>query len=108
MTRNALMSLIRSPIGTMATHKKAKAPQTVTGPIKILQQSTSKAPEAIVNAYGVNGREFVILASDLPDTPEKFDTITSDSGVFVINDVIPLMGEGIETVIGYRCYSKGK
>lgn len=82
---------------------------------KVLNQSTSKASTDIVNQYGVTGREFVMMNSDLFDpitqtyfVPKKYDYFVIDGLTFIIDDPMPLFEEGTGKVMGYRAYSKGK
>lgn len=74
---------------------------------KVLTQTTAKAPEAIVNAYGVNGREFVFKKDDLDTPPERFDVVTFNGERFVLDTEMTLYEPG-GAVIGWRAFAKGK
>lgn len=107
MMRAALVSLVDA-LGQAGTHIQAKAPQTSTPLARVLTQSTSKSTEAIVQAYGVNGREFVFLSDALPLTPERFDAIQIGGERYALDTVVPLHEDGTGLLMGWRCYAKGK
>jgi|GEM_PF-4040216 len=107
MTRRGLQLLIQA-LGQSATHIQAKAPNVETVVPRMLSQSTSKATESIVQAYGVNGREFVLLVTALPQAPERFDAIVTGDERYALDTVIPLHEEGTGELMGWRCFAKGK
>lgn len=76
--------------------------------LKVLTQSVGKLTEALINSYGVNGREFVFGVDDLPYPPEKFDVVTLDGERFVIDVPQTLREDGSGLIIGWRAYAKGK
>lgn len=87
---------------------QAKEPRATLNVICILQ-STSKAAEVIVNAFGINGTSIQLAADALPVPPEKFDTFTDANGHrYVIDVVIPHEARGTGALVSFTCYSKGK
>lgn len=107
MLRTELAQLVAT-LGQPVMHHQTKPPAAVTNVAKCLTQSTSKAPEAIVNSYGVNGREFVFTLASLPTAPEKFDSVTFSGERYVLEVAIPLHEHGSGALMGWRCYSKGR
>lgn len=73
-----------------------------------LTQSTSKATDALVNQYGVNGREFVIDADEVTAPPVRLDSIAVNETKYVFDAVMPLYEDGTGALIGFRAYAKGK
>ena len=61
----------------------------------------------LVNAYGVNGCEMIVKASDFAAQPEKFDQFTVGSERYTVDAVRPQRGFN-NSVILYRCFCKGK
>lgn len=94
-------------LGTYAeiTHAKTGTVDPVT---YCLSQSTSKATDALINQYGVNGREFVFRSGDVTSPPLRLDAIAISGDKYVFDVVIPLYEAGTGALIGYRAYAKGK
>ena len=98
---------LRAATGVPVLWRQAKPPNDtrnlvcITGPIDARQ-------DVMVNAYGVNGRTFQILAADLPAAPEKFDQLELGGERYTINDVIPQHVRGAGTVVSYRVFCKGR
>lgn len=93
----------------------AKIARASTGEMDALPRALSQAfgtrtPEMIINEYGMNGREFVVLAGDLVHLkePKQLDTISDGSGRYVIGSVVSFLEEGSGKIMGYRIYSKGR
>ena len=94
--------------GRQVTWHQAKAPQTVQA-VQAIVSSTSKAPEMIVNAFGINGWQCQVAAADLPVPPEKFDQFTDADGErYTIDIVIPKHQRGTGLVVSFTCYAKGR
>ena len=92
--------------GQMVEHHQAKPPSAVTN-VKAIVQSTSKAAEAIVNTYGVNGFSLQISALDL--TPSKLDQFVLATGErLTIADVVPHHERGSGTLSSFTCFVKGR
>lgn len=95
--------------GLPLTWAQAKAPNQSALVAKAIRQSTSKAAEAIVNAYGVNGQSIMVAAQDLPEAPVKFDSFTDTNGEkYVVDSVIHHNERGSGELIYFTCYCKGK
>ena len=93
-------------VGQTIEHHQAKPPQTVTN-VKAIVQSTSKAAEAVVNTYGVNGFSIQVSALDL--TPLKLDQFVLATGErLTIADVVPHHERGTGKLSSFTCYVKGK
>lgn len=78
---------------------------------KVLSQAFgTRTPEMIVNEYGMNGREFVILAGDLANLkePKQLDLLTDGSGRYVAGSASALLEEGTGKIMGYRVYARGR
>jgi endonuclease III len=94
--------------GSSVTFTKVKAP-SVTTSIRAIMQSTSKAPEAIINSFGVNGVGFQIAADALDTPPEKFDVVVDTDGHrYVIETVVTHHSRGSGTPSSYSMYAKGR
>ena len=83
--------------------KPPHATKTVVGH----KRNFGSAETEHVNAYGVSGVEIIVAASDFASAPEKFDTFDVGGEKYTVVDVIPQRGFN-NTVIIYRCYSRGK
>lgn len=94
-------------LGSPGSHEMAKAPGTITPITKIAMQSIGRSEEALVNAYGVDGRKIHIKASSLLVPPEKFDLIVIGTQRHAITDVQPKLEEGSGAVMGWQCFCKG-
>lgn len=106
MTR-AEFAIVFGNLGITVTHKQAKPPGT-TSNIKALVQSNGRATEAIINSYGVHGKQITIQDSSLIVAPEKYDKVTIDGYDYVIDSVSPIFDHSVGDTMGYRCYTKGK
>jgi hypothetical protein len=94
--------------GSPVTFTKVKDP-AVTVNIRAIVQSTSKAPEAIINSFGVNGVGFQIAADALDTAPEKFDVIVdADGHRHVVESVVTHHSRGAGTPTSYTLYAKGR
>lgn len=94
-------------LGEPVVYRQAKAPQA-TYNIRAIVQDMGKAPEAIVNAYGLSGRSIQFLASGFTVAPEKFDSITRASGEKITLDLIlPRGARDTGVVSHYVAYGKG-
>lgn len=94
--------------GIPAVWEQAQAPNQTAAIGKAIVQSTSKAAEPIVNAYGVNGKSIQVAAADLPTAPLKFDAFVVQGNRYVIDTVIEHKERGTGAVIHYTCYSRGR
>lgn len=95
-------------LGVPVTWTQAKAPNA-TESIRAIVQSTAKAQEAIVNAFGVNGVSIQVAADALPTAPEKFDSFTDANGArHVIDTVVKHEARGSGALVNFTCYAKGK
>lgn len=74
-------------LGEPVTFRQAKAPNA-TYSISAIVQDMSKAPEAIVNAYGLAGRSVQFAISGFAVMPEKFDQITRANGERITLDLV--------------------
>ena len=83
------LNLLLDLIGVQAVWTQAKAPNQ-TANIKVGVRTLGRDEEAMVNAYGVGAKAFVVKATDLPIEPIKFDAITIDGEVYVVDGVFPL------------------
>lgn len=100
---NNLLAALGEPV----TFRQAKAPST-TYNIRAIVQDMGKAPEAIVNAYGLSGRSVQFVASGFTVAPEKFDSVTRASGERITFDLIlPQAERGTGVVTHYVAYGKG-
>lgn len=94
--------------GSPLVWEQAKPPGQ-TAQLQGMVDSVRNAPEKIVNAYGVDGWQVQIAASDLPLAPAKFDVFTdSEGGKFVIEEVVAHKQRGSGAVVHYTCYAKGR
>ena len=106
MLKAAEFKQLLDVVGQPVEHHQAKPPSTVTN-AKAIVQSTSKAAEAVVNTYGVNGMSFQFAAADV--TPHKLDRIKLATGeVYTIADVVPHHERSTGTLASFTCYAKGK
>jgi len=80
---------------------------TVTDIPRMVTQSIGRSEEALVNAYGVDGRKVHIRAGDLPFPPEKFDIFVIGTQRISVVDVQPKLEIGTGLVLGYQCFGKG-
>lgn len=108
MLSAAEFSRLRDVLGSPITWTQAKAPNASASCSGIID-SVRNAPEKIVQAYGVDGWQIQVLASDLPAPPVKFDTIEDGSGRrFVLDDVVAHKERGTGATVHYTCYAKGR
>jgi hypothetical protein len=99
---------ILAALGQPVTWTQAKAPHA-TATIRAVVQSTAKSQEAIVNAYGINGRSFQVAAGATVSPPEKFDVFTDAQGNrFVIDTVVEHQARGAGASTSFTCYCRGK
>src|SRR3954468_18617393 len=96
-------------LGEPLTFRQTKAPQTVLAiPFAILQD-LSRAPEMIVNAYGVNGRSVQFAAADFVGfAPERFDVIERSNGERYTLDAVHAEHARGGAISYFICYAKGK
>lgn len=104
-----LVRLVRS-VGVPVKIEQASTGDIVTIPRALSQAFGGRTPEAIVNAYGTSGREFVVLKADLKtmDKIRDLDVLIDGSGRYVAASATPLLEEGTGTVMGYRVYARGR
>lgn len=101
--------MLAKATGQPVTWTQAKAPNATATIARAIVQSTAKATESIINAYGVNGTSIQFSVADVPVEPEKFDAVVNATGErFVINDVIKHFERQSGALIYFTCYSKGK
>lgn len=101
---NYLLSATGEPV----TFTQAKAPQA-TYSVRAIVQDLSKAPEAIVNAYGISGKSIQFGVAGFTVPPEKFDAITRANGERITIDLVLPQGErGTGAIIYYLAYGKGE
>lgn len=107
MLTPAEFSTLLSVHGEPVVLTRAKAPQ---GPVNLraIIQNTARAPENVVNAYGLTGRTVQFLASAMAVPPEKFDTVTRATGEEITLDLVePVHQRGTGSVSYYVAYAKG-
>lgn len=93
-------------VGEPVTVHMAKPPKTVTK-AKAIVQSTSKAHEAIVQAYGVDGKSFQFAAVDI--VPNRLDQIHLASGEkYTIDEVVKHFERGSGNLAHCTAYCKGR
>ena len=86
--------------------KQAKPPHDTKTVVGHKRNFGSNETE-LVNAYGIDGVELIVKASDFTLAPEKFDRFTVGGEVYTVTDVKAQRGFN-NAVILYRCYSRGK
>ena len=92
--------------GEPVTFTQAKAPR-LTVATRAIVQDMGRAPEAVVNAYGLTGRSVQMTLAGLTVPPEKFDTITRSNGERITLDIVnPEHARGSGTVSYYIGYGK--
>jgi len=101
------LTLIFGQLAIPVSFKQTKSPGTTTA-IRALVQSNGKATEAIINSYGVHGKQITILESSLITPPEKFDKVVIDGVNYVIDAVSPVYDHSVGDTMAYRCLTKGK
>jgi hypothetical protein len=95
-------------LGQPMTWQQGKPPHD-SASITVIVQSTAKAQEAIVNAFGVNGVSIQLKVDSIPIPPEKFDIFTDANGHrYVIDTVVKHESRGSGALVSFTCYSKGK
>ena len=100
---NALLDVAGEPV----TYRQAKSPQA-TYSIRAIVQDMSRAPEAIVNAYGLAGRSVQFIGQGFAVPPEKFDSVTRANGERITLDLVnPQLQRGTGTVAYHVAYGKG-
>ena len=93
-------------MGEPAEVHMAKPPKTVTKTTAIVQ-STSKAHESIVQAYGVDGKSFQFAAADV--VPSRLDQIVLATGErYTIDSVVKHFERGSGALSSVTAYVKGR
>lgn len=94
--------------GKPVTWVQAK-PAHASATVQAVVQSTAKAQESIVNAFGVNGVSIQVAADALPMPPEKFDSFVDPLGArHVVDTVVKHEARETGAAVHYTCYCKGK
>ena len=71
--------------------------------------ATAKTSDPIVNSYGVGTQVITMPASGLGAVmPVKFDRVKIGTSTMVLEHVNPIHDIGTGTVIGAKCFVKGK
>lgn len=83
-----------------ATHSNVT--KSIVAGIRIL----GSQDEVLVNAYGIGGRLITVKAADFAVAPEKFDRLTIDGEVYVIEAVQAVHLNLV--LVGYRIFTKGR
>lgn len=97
-----LLNMVGEPVEV----HMAKPPKTVTK-AKSIVQSTSKAHESIVQAYGVDGKSFQFAASEI--VPVRLDQIVLATGEkYTIDSVVKHFERGTGNLASVTCYVKGR
>ena len=103
---NQLLAAVGEPV----TFVQAKPPAATVATHAIVQdigQNSSRASEAIVNAYGLTGRSVQMNMTGLAVPPEKFDTIIRSNGERITLDIVnPEHARVSGTVSYYIAYGK--
>lgn len=100
---NTLLAVTGEPVSLT----QAKPPQASYN-IRAIVQDMTKAPENIVNAYGLSGKSFQFPASGFAVPPEKFDTVVRANGDRYTLDVVNAeLQRGSGAVSYYIAYAKG-
>lgn len=108
MLTAAEFSQLLGVLGEPVTLRQAKAPNA-TFQVMAIVQDTSKLGEAVVNAYGISGKQVQLAASTLSIVPEKFDIVTRANGERLVFDTVNIEHtRGSGAVAYYIAYSKGK
>lgn len=95
-------------VGEPVTFHQAKAPQAVQA-IRAIVQSNAKAPDSVINSFGVNGRTVQMAAAGFAVPPEKFDWVTLANGErWVFEMVDPQHERGSGAITYWIGYCKGK
>lgn len=106
MLAPAEFKVILDAVGEPVEVHMAKPPKTVSK-VKAVMQSTSKAHESIVAAYGVGGKSFQFAATDV--VPNRLDQVILNSGErFTIDEVVKHFERGTGTLTSTTCYVKGR
>lgn len=93
-------------VGEPVTFTQVKSPH-LTVSTQAIVQDLGRAPEAIVNAYGLTGRSVQMTMAGLTVPPEKFDTITRSNGEVIVLDMVnPEHTRGSGAVSYYIAYGK--
>lgn len=90
-------------VGIAATHSTLGATPVVTQ-LNVGVRTIGSEDEALVNAYGLGAKLFTIAVGDLPTPPKKFETLTIDGKVYVIDSVLPLYVDN--AVDRWRCVGR--
>lgn len=95
--------------GEPLTFTQVKAPgNSISIPYGIVQD-LSRAPEMIINSFGINGRSIQIAAADFGAViPERFDVIERANGERYTLDAVHAEHQRGGGVSYYICYAKGK
>lgn len=106
MLSAAQFASLLSVTGEPVTWEQAKPPQA-TQQVRAIVQSLSRAPENIVNAYGIDARSIQVAAGTV--APEKFDQFIDGQGNrYTVDLVIEHRERGTGALISFTCYAKGK
>lgn len=99
---NQLLATVGEPV----TFVQAKPPAaSVT--TRAIVQDMGRAPEAVVNAYGLTGRSVQMNMTGLAVPPEKFDAIIRSNGERITLDIVnPEHARGSGAVSYYIAYGK--
>jgi len=95
--------------GEPLTFTQVKAPGAVIAIAFGIVQDLSRAPEMIVNSYGVNGRSFQLAAADFGAViPERFDVIERANGERYTLDAVNAEHARVGGAVSYYiCFAKG-
>lgn len=93
-------------VGEPVTFTQAKPPHLAVA-TRAIVQDLGRAPDAIVNAYGLTGRSVQMTMAGLTVPPEKFDTIKRSNGEVIVLDMVnPEHTRGSGVVSYYIGYGK--
>jgi hypothetical protein len=104
MRTSEFTQLVRT-VGVPVTHFTVAGQRTaITGVV----QSTARAGESIVNAYGVNGVAVQALAADLASPPVKFDSLEIAGELYTVDSVAAKRETLSGSIMGWVMYCKGR
>jgi len=96
---------IVNTLGITVEWHQAKPPREVKN-VRVVVSSIDKRNEAMLNAYGLEGKMFQIPAMI---TPKKLDQIVLPTGErYTLTDVEAVHTRGTGALVSYNCYCKGK
>lgn len=109
MLSRAHHEMLIQTVGVPMVFHQAKAPHTVT-PLSHAGIASPRKDSEIVNSYGVGAKVITLMEVSVPSVPEKFDwvVVTSGGEKLVFEAVTKVHEPGTGTVIGYRCFVRGK